>query len=113
MASLFKSSRMVAIALVPNLFPLLFTAGVMGWFGIAIHPDWRSRGVGGLLMDGLIAWARATPAVEKINLKVLATNERAIGLYKSKGFVEEGRAAKTIKYEDGSYVDDVSMGLIL
>ena len=39
MASLFKSSRMVAIALVPNLFPLLFTAGVMGWFGIAIKPS--------------------------------------------------------------------------
>ena len=38
MASLFKSSRMVAIALVPNLFPLLFTAGVMGWFG-AIKPS--------------------------------------------------------------------------
>ena len=39
MASLFKSTRMVAIALVPNLFPLLFTAGVMGWFGIAIKPS--------------------------------------------------------------------------
>ena len=39
MASLFKSSRMVAIALVPNLFPLLFTAGVMGWFGIPIKPS--------------------------------------------------------------------------
>ena len=40
MASLFKSSRMVAIALVPNLFPLLFTVGVMGWFGI---PSSRRR----------------------------------------------------------------------
>jgi len=39
MAGLFKSSRMVAIALVPNLFPLLFTAGVMGWFGIPIKPS--------------------------------------------------------------------------
>lgn len=39
MASLFKSTRMVAIALVPNLFPLLFTAGVMGWFGIPIKPS--------------------------------------------------------------------------
>ena len=39
MAMLFKSSRMVAIALVPNLFPLLFTAGFMGWLGIPIKPS--------------------------------------------------------------------------
>ena len=39
MASLFKSARMVGIALVPNLLPLLFTAGVMGWTGIPIKPS--------------------------------------------------------------------------
>ena len=39
MALLFKSARMVAIALIPNLFPLLFTAGFMGWTGIAIKPS--------------------------------------------------------------------------
>jgi uncharacterized protein len=39
MAMLFKSARMVAIALVPNLFPLLFTAGFMGWLGIPIKPS--------------------------------------------------------------------------
>jgi predicted RND superfamily exporter protein len=39
MAWLFKSARMVAIALIPNLFPLLFTAGFMGWTGIAIKPS--------------------------------------------------------------------------
>lgn len=39
MALLFKSSRMVGIALVPNLLPLLFTAGIMGWTGIPIKPS--------------------------------------------------------------------------
>ena len=39
MALLFRSTRMVVIALVPNLFPLLFTAGVMGWAGIPIKPS--------------------------------------------------------------------------
>jgi len=39
MALLFKSSRMVGIALLPNLFPLLFTAGFMGWLGIPIKPS--------------------------------------------------------------------------
>ena len=39
MALLFRSARMVLIALLPNLFPLLFTAGVMGWAGIPIKPS--------------------------------------------------------------------------
>ena len=39
MALLFRSARMVFIALLPNLFPLLFTAGVMGWTGIPIKPS--------------------------------------------------------------------------
>ena len=39
MALLFKSARMVGIALIPNLLPLLFTAGIMGWTGIPIKPS--------------------------------------------------------------------------
>jgi multidrug efflux pump subunit AcrB len=30
---------MVGIALLPNLFPLMFTAGIMGWLGIPIKPS--------------------------------------------------------------------------
>lgn len=39
MALLFKSGRMVLISLVPNMIPLLFTAAVMGYFGIPIKPS--------------------------------------------------------------------------
>ena len=39
MAMLFSSTRMVFIALIPNIVPLLFTAGVMGWTGIPIKPS--------------------------------------------------------------------------
>jgi len=39
MALLFNSARMVLISLIPNLIPLLFTAGLMGFFGIAIKPS--------------------------------------------------------------------------
>ena len=38
-ASMFKSFRMVFISLIPNLIPLLFTAGIMGYFGIPIKPS--------------------------------------------------------------------------
>jgi len=39
MALLFNSARMVLISLIPNIIPLLFTAGLMGFLGIAIKPS--------------------------------------------------------------------------
>lgn len=39
MAVLFRSARMVLVSLVPNLIPLIFTAGVMGWTGIPLKPS--------------------------------------------------------------------------
>lgn len=39
MAVLFRSWRMVIISMIPNVIPLLFTAGVMGWFDIPLKPS--------------------------------------------------------------------------
>lgn len=39
MAYLFRSFRMVIISLVPNLLPLLITAGIMGFVGVPIKPS--------------------------------------------------------------------------
>lgn len=39
MAILFRSWRMVLVSLIPNFIPLLFTAGIMGWFGIPLKPS--------------------------------------------------------------------------
>ena len=39
MGLLFKRIRIVLIALLPNILPMLFTAGIMGYFGIALKPS--------------------------------------------------------------------------
>jgi predicted RND superfamily exporter protein len=39
MTLLFRSFAMVIVSLIPNLFPLLLTAGIMGWFGIPLKPS--------------------------------------------------------------------------
>jgi predicted RND superfamily exporter protein len=39
MGGLFKSWRMMVVAIVPNLLPLIMTAGIMGWFGIPVKPS--------------------------------------------------------------------------
>jgi len=39
MAWMFRSFRMILISLVPNLLPLLLTAGIMGFLGVPIKPS--------------------------------------------------------------------------
>lgn len=39
MLYLFKSFRILISSLIPNLIPLIVTAGVMGWMGIALKPS--------------------------------------------------------------------------
>jgi len=39
MALLFSSARMIIISLIPNIIPLVMTAGMMGYIGITIKPS--------------------------------------------------------------------------
>ena len=39
MAWMFRSFKMILISLIPNLLPLLFTAGLMGYLGVPIKPS--------------------------------------------------------------------------
>jgi predicted RND superfamily exporter protein len=39
MGILFKSPKMIAISLIPNLIPLIMIAGIMGYFDIALRPS--------------------------------------------------------------------------
>lgn len=39
MATMFKSWKIIVISIVPNLFPLIVTAGVMGYLGVPLKPS--------------------------------------------------------------------------
>lgn len=39
MAYMFRSARMIIVSLIPNLLPLVITAGVMGYIGVPIKPS--------------------------------------------------------------------------
>ncbi len=80
---------------------------------IAVHPGHEEIGIGEALMRHLIGWAEETSGVEKIELNVRATNIRAIRLYQKLGFFIEGRLKQRMKFADGTYVDDLEMGLFV
>ena len=76
---------------------------------MAVTPAHRGERVGRELMQYAMACADASGLIRKIELLTRANNERAIRLYTSLGFVEEGRLRARLRIEDGSYLDDVCM----
>lgn len=52
---------------------------------IAVSPDWHGHGIGRILMESAIAWARAR-AVSEVELTVGAFNADAIAFYERLGF---------------------------
>ena len=64
---------------------LSVAAGEAHILNICVHPDYRSRGYGEKLLDEMLFRAR-TASVRQIFLEVRPSNERAIALYRKKGF---------------------------
>jgi ribosomal-protein-alanine N-acetyltransferase len=56
---------------------------------IAVHPDWRGHGVGGVMLDECIRQARATRC-RYVTLEVRRSNTEAIRLYRGYGFIPVG-----------------------
>jgi RimJ/RimL family protein N-acetyltransferase len=83
-----------------------------GEFGLSVRRACWGLGIGALMLDALIAWARGTKIVTKINLRVRTDNHRAIALYERKGFVSEGTISREMLI-DGEYFDNHVMGLPL
>lgn len=78
---------------------------------IAIHEEHQGKGWGRILMRHLIEWAKSNEKIEKFELQVRSSNARAIKLYESLGFGEEGRKTKRLKLGPNHYIDDVYMAL--
>ena len=84
-----------------------------GALSINVSRGWRDQGLGRAMLQTLIAWAEEEPSIEKLNLEVFTTNSRAISLYRSLGFQQEGHLHNQIKMAPGEYVDILLMGLWL
>lgn len=79
---------------------------------MAVHRGWQSKGIGKMLLESIIQWAKNFSSLEKIGLVVRATNTPALSLYRKMGFQEEGRLKNRVKV-DNHYIDDIVMGLDL
>ena len=77
-------------------------------FGIAILKKYWNLGIGSAMFDCMLKKA-AEYGFEQAELEVRARNERALALYRKKGFTEVGRIPRAAKHRDGTYDDDLIM----
>ena len=57
---------------------------------VAVHPDYRRRGMGDALVRALLRYAK-DERMDTVTLEVRASNHAAIALYRRNGFAEVGR----------------------
>lgn len=82
-----------------------------GDLSISIRAGYRGDGLGRVLMDTAVDWARAV-GLRKLTLGVFPGNQGALALYRAVGFVEEGVLRAHLHLPAGDR-DLVVMGLLL
>lgn len=83
-----------------------------GGFGISVRRDYWGMGVGSALLSAIIESAR-TMGLEQVELEVVASNIRALILYKKFGFEIIGTRRHAFRYRDGRYENEYLMQLDL
>ncbi|EGW37063.1 GNAT family N-acetyltransferase [Desulfosporosinus sp. OT] len=81
-----------------------------GEFGITVLQAHWGKGIGSEMINYLIAWAKETQIIRKINLRVRSDNQQAISLYRKFGFVSEGTITREFLI-NGEFYDSIHMGL--
>jgi RimJ/RimL family protein N-acetyltransferase len=81
----------------------------VGRFELRVAAAARGQGVGRALAEEALLRAQAHSLLEKLSLAVFADNAPAIVLYRSLGFVEEGRRIGEYREDDGRLRDDLLM----
>lgn len=80
--------------------------------GIAVLKDFWGLGIGSVLMNEMIAFAKKK-AYRQMELAYIEGNQRAKSLYERKGFREVARIPEAIKTKQNTYVAEIIMQLSL
>jgi L-phenylalanine/L-methionine N-acetyltransferase len=80
-----------------------------GEFGMMVHDRFQGQGLGRKLLEALLDIADNHLGLVRVELEVLPDNARAIKLYESCGFEQEGSKRKAVRRR-GGYADLLVMG---
>ena len=79
---------------------------------ITLYREYWGLGIGAAMI-GYLAELAEQIGYEQIDLEVVADNTRAQALYRKCGFEESGRRTRALKFDDGTYHDEILMTRIL
>ncbi|MCI8326983.1 MAG: GNAT family N-acetyltransferase [Lachnospiraceae bacterium] len=80
--------------------------------GVAIEKEYQGKGLGDLLVRETILMAKQI-GFSQIELGVFSDNEKALNLYKKYGFERWGCTRQAFLLKDGTFRDEIVMGLMI
>ena len=95
-----------------KLDPKVFSH-ILSELTVVVHPDYRGKGVGKALFSAFLKEVETKrPDILRVELVARESNQKAIRLYASLGFEQEGRLEKRIESGDGTFEADIPMAWI-
>ncbi len=85
----------------------------IGEIGISILKEYWGYGLGTVMLEEIIAWAKETGAIKRLEIKVQERNERAVNLYQKVNFETEGIIRRGFLSEENEYLDIILMSYLL
>ncbi len=86
---------------------------VLSELTIAVDPNFQGKGIGRELLSHLLSKVKDSyPEITRVELIARESNQKAIILYKSLGFVPEGRLLGRIRNLDNTFESDIPMAWI-
>jgi len=85
----------------------------IGEIGISIVKEYWGLGIGNILIDEAIYWAKESGIIKRLELTVQARNERAIHLYQKHGFQTECVMQRGAVDAAGNFLEVALMSLLI
>lgn len=80
---------------------------------IVIQKSYWNQGLGQILLEEGVEWARSTGILRKLVLTVQVRNKRAVHVYQKLGFDIEGCQARGAYSVEGEFLDVYLMGKLI
>lgn len=80
---------------------------------LAVKKAYWGHGIGSILLEETIEWARKTELLKRLELTVQVRNERAVALYQKYGFEIEGTQRRGARTDEGEWLDLYYMGQLI